>query len=120
VFRLIEASIGFHDQLRGAAVSIVKQDGNAAADSDIGRRGGLLMRDSQLHYRVFGGFSDLHRIAQPGLWEDYGELLATVSGRHVRRAAATGAQCGSYALQTRIASLVSIMIIVGFERIHIA
>ena len=78
------------------------------------------MKDSQLHYRVLGCFSDLHRIAQLGLWKDYGEFLATESGRFVRRSAATSLQCGSYALQTLIASLMSIMIIVGFERIYIA
>src|ERR1700684_2421758 len=75
-FRSIEALIGSHNQLLGAAVPIVKQDGNAAADADIGRCGGLRMSNSHLHYRVFGGFSDLQRIAQPGLWEDYAELLA--------------------------------------------
>jgi len=106
--------------LRGADVSMVNQRGDAAADTDVGRRRRALMSDSQPHDRVLGGFRYLYRIAQLGLWKDQGELLATVSGRHVRRAAATGSKCGSDKLQTFIAGEVSVAIIVGLERIHIA
>jgi len=57
--RSIQAPVGFQYQLLGAADAIVKQDGNATADTDMACRGGILMGDSQLLYRVFGGFSDL-------------------------------------------------------------
>ena len=78
------------------------------------------MRDPQLGDSISCCFCNPSGSVQIGIGEDQGELFAALSRRHVAWAAAARPQCGRHLLQTLIARLMTVVIVVRFEEINIA
>jgi hypothetical protein len=120
VLRLKQVLVGCRDQLLGAKVAFPKQRGHAAADADKRCRGRVRVRNVQPRDRASSRLGDPSRGGKLGVGKDDGKLLTAVSRNHVGRTAAAGLQRRRHLLQALIACLVSIVIVVGLEGIHIA